>query len=74
MKFLFDAITTYSNNQTIQKKFIEIEKIDKKIPQHSYKLTNSFKEQKEKNKEESSENREIRSRKAKHVKIFTYKD
>nr|YP_011032488.1 Ycf1 protein [Caryodaphnopsis laotica]WRH34665.1 Ycf1 protein [Caryodaphnopsis laotica]WRH34746.1 hypothetical chloroplast RF19 [Caryodaphnopsis laotica]WRH34827.1 Ycf1 protein [Caryodaphnopsis laotica] len=74
LKFLFDAITTDPNNQTIQKKSIGIEEIGKKIPQWSYKLTDSLEEQEEENEEESPENRGIRSRKAKRVVIYTDKD
>ncbi|KAK9169075.1 hypothetical protein Syun_001215 [Stephania yunnanensis] len=40
-------------------------------PRLAYKLTNDLKEQERENEEESTEDRGIRSRKAKHVVIFT---
>nr|QYK19694.1 Ycf1 protein [Beesia deltophylla]WEG39819.1 hypothetical protein RF1 [Beesia deltophylla] len=71
-KYLFDAITAYSNNQTIRKKSIgiKINEINKKVPRWSYKLIDYFEEE-ENEEEESTENRGIRSRKAKSVVIFT---
>nr|YP_009366886.1 hypothetical chloroplast RF1 [Hydrastis canadensis]ARJ63110.1 hypothetical chloroplast RF1 [Hydrastis canadensis] len=72
-KYLFDAITTYPNDQTIRKKSIGINEINKKVPRWSYKLINDFEEQ-EKEEEESTEDRGIRSRKAKRVVIFTDKE
>nr|WJZ11976.1 hypothetical chloroplast RF1 [Neocinnamomum lecomtei] len=74
LKFLFDAITTDPNNQTIQKKSIGIEEISKRIPRWSYKLTNSLEKREEGNGEESTEDRWIRSRKSKRVVIYTDKD
>nr|QFV18203.1 hypothetical chloroplast RF1 [Helleborus thibetanus] len=69
-KYYFDTIKTYSNDETIRKKStgIKINEINKKIPRWSYKLIDYFEEQEE---EESTEDRGIRSRKAKRVVIFT---
>nr|WEG39077.1 hypothetical protein RF1 [Beesia calthifolia] len=68
-KYLFDGITA---NQTIRKKSIgiKINEINKKVPRWSYKLIDYFEEE-ENEEEESTENRGIRSRKAKSVVIFT---
>nr|YP_010887960.1 Ycf1 protein [Sextonia rubra]WJJ67531.1 Ycf1 protein [Sextonia rubra] len=80
LKFLFDAITTDQNNQTIQNKSIGIEEIGKKIPRRSYKFIDSFEERDEEREEEneeeeeSTENPGIRSRKAKRVVIYTDRD
>nr|YP_009518720.1 hypothetical chloroplast RF19 [Hepatica henryi]AXP21755.1 hypothetical chloroplast RF19 [Hepatica henryi] len=67
-KYLFDTIKTYSNDQKIRKKTAGI-KINKKVPRWSYKLIDNFEEPEEEN--ESTEDRGIRSRKAKRVVIFT---
>nr|YP_010489036.1 Ycf1 protein [Eranthis byunsanensis]UWJ89877.1 Ycf1 protein [Eranthis byunsanensis] len=71
-KYLFDAITAYSNDQTIRKKSIgiKINEINKKVPRWSYKLIDDLEEE-ENEEEESTEDRGIRSRKAKRVVIFT---
>nr|WHN57452.1 hypothetical chloroplast RF19 [Actaea purpurea] len=71
-KYLFDAITAYSNDQTIRKKSIgiKINEINKKVPRWSYKLID-YLEEEENEEEESTEDRGIRSRKAKRVVIFT---
>nr|QBC66508.1 hypothetical protein RF1 [Anredera cordifolia] len=70
-KFLVDAIITDSLNQTIPKKSIGIKEISKKVPRWSYKLIDEL-EQEEKEIEEGVPlDHEIRSRKAKHVVIFT---
>nr|QJS35324.1 hypothetical chloroplast RF1 [Calochortus venustus] len=78
LKFVFDTITTDPNNQTIiRNKSIGIEEISKKVSRWSYKLADDFdfvEEQEEENKEESTENYEIRSRKAKRVVIYTDND
>nr|QFV19046.1 hypothetical chloroplast RF1 [Callianthemum alatavicum] len=68
-KYLFNAIKTYSNDQTIRKKSIgiKINEINKKVPRWSYQLIDDLEEQEE----ESTEDRGIRSRKAKRVVIFT---
>nr|QFV18369.1 hypothetical chloroplast RF1 [Dichocarpum sutchuenense] len=68
-KYLFDAITTYFNDQTIRNKSIGINEINKKVPRWSYKLIDALEE--EENEEESIEDLGIRSRKAKRVVIFT---
>uniref|UniRef100_UPI0030FEA710 hypothetical protein RF1 n=1 Tax=Manekia incurva TaxID=1072615 RepID=UPI0030FEA710 len=73
-KLLFDAIENDSNDQTIRKHEIEIEKINKKLPRWSYKLIDDLEEQEEENPEESEEDPGIRSRKAKRVVIYTDKD
>nr|YP_009728964.1 hypothetical chloroplast RF1 [Hepatica maxima]QBB89327.1 hypothetical chloroplast RF1 [Hepatica maxima] len=67
-KYLFDTIKTYSNDQKIRKKTTGT-KINKKVPRWSYKLIDSLEEPEEEN--ESTEDRGIRSRKAKRVVIFT---
>nr|YP_010279171.1 hypothetical chloroplast RF1 [Hepatica nobilis]UKG19437.1 hypothetical chloroplast RF1 [Hepatica nobilis] len=67
-KYLFDTIKTYSNDQKIRKKTTGI-KINKKVPRWSYKLIDNLEEPEEEN--ESTEDRGIRSRKAKRVVIFT---
>nr|QGW36292.1 Ycf1 [Caltha palustris] len=73
-KYLFDAIITYSNEQTISKKSIgigiQINEISKRVPRWSYKLIDDFEEQ-ENEEDELAEDRGIRSRKAKRVVIFT---
>nr|AXR91248.1 hypothetical protein RF1 [Macleaya microcarpa] len=70
-KYLFDAVTTDGNDQTIRKESIGIKEIHKKVPQWSYKLINDLEQQEGENEEESAEDHEIRSRKAKRVVIFT---
>nr|YP_010206075.1 hypothetical chloroplast RF1 [Clematis potaninii]UAX04343.1 hypothetical chloroplast RF1 [Clematis potaninii] len=67
-KYFFDTIKIYSNDQIIRKKTIGI-KINKKVPRWSYKLINNLEEPEEE--DESTEDRGIRSRKAKRVVIFT---
>nr|YP_007476106.1 hypothetical chloroplast RF19 [Dasypogon bromeliifolius]AGE93171.1 hypothetical chloroplast RF19 [Dasypogon bromeliifolius] len=77
LKFIFDVITTDSNDQTtIRNESIGIEEVIKKVPRWSYKLTNDLEveEQEEENEEESTEDHEIRSRKAKRVVIYTDND
>nr|YP_008999908.1 hypothetical chloroplast RF19 [Petrosavia stellaris]AGY95360.1 hypothetical chloroplast RF19 [Petrosavia stellaris] len=75
LKFLFDVITTDPNDQTIiRKESSGIEKICKKVPRWSYKLNNYLEEADEENEEESTEDPEIRSRKAKRVVIYTDND
>nr|AFM83351.1 hypothetical chloroplast RF19 [Kingia australis] len=75
LKFLFDVITTDSNDETtIRNESIGIEEVSKKVPRWSYKLTNDLEEQEEENEEESTEDHEIRSRKAKRVVIYTDND
>nr|YP_010878426.1 Ycf1 protein [Aristolochia littoralis]WHE25433.1 Ycf1 protein [Aristolochia littoralis] len=71
-KFLFDAVTTDLTDQTIIKNPIGVQKVTKKVPRWSYKLTDEFEEeeQEEENEEETTEDPEIRSRKAKRVVIF----
>ena len=75
LQFVFDVMTTDSNNQTtIRNKLIGIEEIGKKVPRWSYKLTDELEEEEEENEEESIEEHEIRSRKAKRVVIYTEND
>nr|QKV44352.1 hypothetical chloroplast RF1 [Daphniphyllum macropodum] len=70
LKFLFDAVITDPNDQTIRKKYIGITEIRKKVPRWSYKLINDL-EQQEREEEDVAVDHEIRSRKAKRVVIFT---
>ncbi|KAK9082290.1 hypothetical protein Syun_031748 [Stephania yunnanensis] len=65
------AFTTDLNDQTTRKKSIGLKEISKKVPRWAYKLTDDLKEQERENEEESTEDRGIRSRKAKRVVIFT---
>nr|YP_009248490.1 hypothetical chloroplast RF19 [Eugeissona tristis]AMW66542.1 hypothetical chloroplast RF19 [Eugeissona tristis] len=72
LKFVFDVITTDPNDQTTTRnESIGIEEISKKVSRWSYKLTNVLEEQEEENEEKSTEDHEIRSRKAKRVIIYT---
>nr|YP_009687533.1 hypothetical chloroplast RF19 [Astrocaryum aculeatum]QDW76281.1 hypothetical chloroplast RF19 [Astrocaryum aculeatum] len=71
LKFVFDIITIDPNDQTTRNESIGIEEISKKVPRWSYKLTNVLEEQEEENEEKSTEDNEIRSRKAKRVIIYT---
>nr|YP_010532950.1 hypothetical chloroplast RF19 [Raphia vinifera]UXX43863.1 hypothetical chloroplast RF19 [Raphia vinifera]WGM80613.1 hypothetical protein RF1 [Raphia vinifera] len=72
LKFVFDVITTDPNDQTTTRnEFFGIEEISKKVSRWSYKLTNVLEEQEEENEEKSTEDHEIRSRKAKRVVIYT---
>nr|YP_010994593.1 hypothetical protein RF1 [Disanthus cercidifolius]WOZ13325.1 hypothetical protein RF1 [Disanthus cercidifolius] len=71
LKFLFDAVITDPNDQTIRKKSIGVKEISKKIPRWSYKLIDDFEQQERENEEDVAEDHEIRSRKAKRVVIFT---
>nr|YP_010937860.1 Ycf1 protein [Anemone coronaria]WKY18595.1 Ycf1 protein [Anemone coronaria] len=69
-KYLFDTINNYPNDQDdqdqkIKKKTIGI-KIKKKVPRWSYTLIDNLEEE-----DESTNDRSIRSRKAKRVVIFT---
>nr|YP_010205728.1 YCF1 [Pinellia pedatisecta]UAX04072.1 YCF1 [Pinellia pedatisecta] len=79
-QLIFDVVTTDHNDQTIRNQnnqffFPEIEEIRKGVPRWSYKLTtDDLEEQEEENEEESTEDHEIRSRKAKRVVIYTDKD
>ncbi|KAG9438671.1 hypothetical protein H6P81_021391 [Aristolochia fimbriata] len=65
-------VTTDLTDQTIIKNPIGVQKVTKKVPRWSYKLTDEFEEeeQEEENEEETTEDPEIRSRKAKRVVIF----
>nr|WGT74826.1 hypothetical chloroplast RF1 [Sanguinaria canadensis] len=66
-QYLFDAVTTDGNDQTIQEKLKEIRK---KVPQWSYQLIDDW-ELQEKDGEKAPEDHEIRSRRGKFVVIFT---
>nr|YP_010195185.1 hypothetical chloroplast RF19 [Arcangelisia gusanlung]QZZ82051.1 hypothetical chloroplast RF19 [Arcangelisia gusanlung] len=70
-KYFFAAVTTDLNDQTTRKESIGLKEISKKVPRWAYKLTDDLKEQERENEEESTEDRGIRSRKAKRVVIFT---
>nr|QUB02733.1 hypothetical chloroplast RF19 [Streptolirion volubile] len=82
LKCVFDIIMTDTNNQkdqTIRKKStvtqkIILQEITKRVPRWLYKLTDDLEAQEEENEEESLEDPEIRSRKAKQMLIFTDKD
>nr|QHE64153.1 Ycf1 [Spathiphyllum kochii]QHE64165.1 Ycf1 [Spathiphyllum kochii] len=79
LQWIFDVVTTDYNDQTIRNPnnkwiFPGIEEIRKGVPRWSYKLTDGLEEQEEENEEESTEDHEIRSRKAKRVVIYTDKD
>nr|WOZ13501.1 hypothetical protein RF1 [Rhodoleia championii] len=71
LKFLFDAVITDPNDQTIRKKSIEIKEISKKVTRWSHKLIDDLEQQERENEEDVAEDHEIRSRKAKRVVIFT---
>nr|QID91461.1 hypothetical chloroplast RF19 [Cercidiphyllum japonicum] len=71
LKFLFDAVITDPNDQTIRKKSIGIKEISKKVSRWSYKLIDDLEQQERENEEDVAEDHEIRSRKAKRVVIFT---
>nr|YP_010689557.1 hypothetical chloroplast RF1 [Eustigma oblongifolium]WBR74661.1 hypothetical chloroplast RF1 [Eustigma oblongifolium] len=71
LKFLFDAVITDPNDQTIRKNSIGIKEISKKIPRWSYKLIDELEQQERENEEDMAEDHQIRSRKAKRVVIFT---
>nr|YP_010758293.1 hypothetical chloroplast RF1 [Platanus orientalis]QWK41156.1 hypothetical chloroplast RF1 [Platanus x hispanica]WEW63656.1 hypothetical chloroplast RF1 [Platanus orientalis] len=71
LKFLFAAVTTDPNNQIIRNKSIVINEICKKVPRWSYKLIDDLEQQEGEYEEESAEDHQIRSRKAKRVVIFT---
>nr|YP_010314550.1 hypothetical protein RF1 [Cissus trifoliata]UNA64115.1 hypothetical protein RF1 [Cissus trifoliata] len=71
LNFFFDRVITDPKDQTIRKKSIGIKEISKKVPRWSYKLRKNVGEG------EIGETlvvyQEIRSRKSKHVVIFTKK-
>nr|UGV20365.1 hypothetical chloroplast RF19 [Anisodus tanguticus] len=71
IKYLFDAVTPDRNDQIIIKESIGIKEICKEVPQWSYKLITSLEQQDVEIKKERAKDHEIRSRKAKHVVIFT---
>nr|ADD30913.1 putative RF1 protein [Berberidopsis corallina] len=73
-EFLFDAVITDLNDQTIRKKSIGINEMSKKVPRWSYKLIDDLEQQEGGENEEEvavALDHEIRSRKAKRVVIFT---
>nr|YP_010167878.1 hypothetical chloroplast RF1 [Allium cernuum]QRZ01070.1 hypothetical chloroplast RF1 [Allium cernuum] len=73
LKFLLDVITTDPNDLIkILKNSIGMEEISKKVSRWSYKLTDDLEE--EEDEEELTEDPEIRSRKGKHVVIYTDSD
>nr|YP_010541033.1 hypothetical protein RF1 [Spiraea tomentosa]UYF21100.1 hypothetical protein RF1 [Spiraea tomentosa] len=71
LKFLFDAVRTVPNDKTIKNQSIGIKQINKKVPRWSYKLINDLEQQEGETEESVVEDHEIRSRKAKHIVIFT---
>nr|YP_010636987.1 hypothetical chloroplast RF19 [Saxifraga balfourii]WBQ49629.1 hypothetical chloroplast RF19 [Saxifraga balfourii] len=72
LKFLFNAVLTDTNDQTIRKKYlgVSIKEIRKKIPRWSYKLINDLEHEEKANNEGLAEDPQIRSRKAKLIIIF----
>nr|WIF27740.1 hypothetical protein RF1 [Androsace erecta] len=68
LKFLVHAIIT---NNKKNKKILGIKEISKKVPRWSYKLINELEQQEGESEEEVPLDHEIRSRKAKHVVIFS---
>nr|YP_010690815.1 Ycf1 protein [Spatholirion longifolium]WBU14695.1 Ycf1 protein [Spatholirion longifolium] len=74
LKCVFDIITNDQKDQTTRKKSTVIQEITKKVPRWVYKLTNELEGQEEENEEESMEDIEIRSRRAKPMIIFTDND
>nr|QJS34826.1 hypothetical chloroplast RF1 [Gagea triflora] len=76
LKFLFNVITTDPKNKTIIKnESLGIKEISKKVSRWSYKLANDFVEDpEEEDEEESTEDHEIRSKKARRVLIYTPND
>nr|YP_010398166.1 hypothetical chloroplast RF1 [Perrottetia racemosa]UQK92976.1 hypothetical chloroplast RF1 [Perrottetia racemosa] len=69
--FLFDAVLTDPNDQTIIKKSIGIKEISKKVSRWSYKLIDFLEQLEGETEEKAREEHTIRSRKAKRVVIFT---
>nr|YP_010637834.1 hypothetical chloroplast RF19 [Saxifraga consanguinea]WBQ50476.1 hypothetical chloroplast RF19 [Saxifraga consanguinea] len=63
-KFLFNAVITDTNDQTIRKKYLGVKEIRKKIPRWSYNL------EYEENDEGETEDCKMRSRKTEHIIIF----
>nr|YP_010044571.1 hypothetical protein RF1 [Gynandropsis gynandra]QPF24606.1 hypothetical protein RF1 [Gynandropsis gynandra] len=70
-KFLFDVVLADSNDQTLIKNLMDCYQINKKIPRWSHKLMSELEEWEEENEENIPRDPAIRSRKAKHVVIFT---
>nr|YP_009469397.1 hypothetical chloroplast RF1 [Byrsonima crassifolia]AVD96623.1 hypothetical chloroplast RF1 [Byrsonima crassifolia] len=70
-KFFFDAIKKEPNNKTIRNNSTGIKEISKQVPRWSYKLIDDLEQQEGENEENVAEDHEIRSRKSKHVMIFT---
>nr|QYH50733.1 hypothetical chloroplast RF1 [Aristolochia bracteolata] len=72
-KFLFDVVTTDLTDQTIIKNPIGVQKVTKKVPRWSYKLTDELEEEEQgdQNEEETTDDPGIRSRKARRVVIFS---
>nr|YP_010690731.1 Ycf1 protein [Cyanotis speciosa]WBU14526.1 Ycf1 protein [Cyanotis speciosa] len=72
LKCVFDIITNDTNDPKDQTtKSTVIQEITKKVPRWVYKLLDELEEQEENDEEISSEDSEIRSRKAKRVVIYT---
>nr|YP_009455550.1 hypothetical protein RF1 [Cercis glabra]AUG83546.1 hypothetical protein RF1 [Cercis glabra] len=78
LRLLFDEVITDPNDKTIvnRKKSIGIKEISKKVPRWSYRLTDELeqlegeKEEEENAAEDTAEDHQIRSRKAKRVVLF----
>nr|YP_009000392.1 hypothetical protein BN845_1130 [Arabis alpina]CCW28239.1 hypothetical protein BN845_1130 [Arabis alpina] len=73
-KFLFDVGITDNKNQTLIKNFINCHEIHKNVPIWSYKLTSELEELEGETEENVPTEPGIRSRKAKHVVVFTEKE
>nr|WIL97191.1 hypothetical chloroplast RF19 [Toxicodendron succedaneum] len=71
-KFLFDAILTIPNAQTIRKKSIGIKEISKTVPRWSYKLVSDLDKKESETDENVADGPGISTRNAKRVLIFTY--
>nr|YP_009716107.1 hypothetical protein RF1 [Suaeda glauca]QGL09232.1 hypothetical protein RF1 [Suaeda glauca]UQK97077.1 hypothetical protein RF1 [Suaeda salsa] len=73
LKFLVDTIIADSFTQTIPKKEIGIEEINKEVPRWSYKLLNEIEQYQKQIEKNEIVQHQIRSRKAKRVVIYTDK-
>ncbi|KAJ0113375.1 hypothetical protein Patl1_02144 [Pistacia atlantica] len=72
LKFLFDAVLTIPNAQTIRKKSIGIKEISKTVPRWSYKLVSDLDKKESETDENVADGPGISTRNAKRVLIFTY--
>nr|ARH53598.1 hypothetical chloroplast RF1 [Mangifera indica]UDP55777.1 hypothetical chloroplast RF1 [Mangifera indica]UNZ10882.1 hypothetical chloroplast RF1 [Mangifera indica]WNX93233.1 hypothetical chloroplast RF19 [Mangifera indica] len=72
LKFLFDAVLTIPNAQTIRKKSIGIKEISKKVPRWSYKSVSDLKKKESETEENVADGPVISTRNVKRILIFTY--